>query len=542
MKTRTGTNLRLHLFLMLTLWVPNLYAQQVEPLAASKAKPILRDTINTLLSSIINKKTFNGIDSNFNAIGKVLERSEAPCVGRSHSIKWKRCSNPGLAGLECATFTVPKDYSDFTAGTFDLAVVRSRATGRSGERIGSLFVNLGGPGVPVMPFVSNFIGVMPAEIRKRFDIVIWEPRGVGQSSGLIDCKGGSFPLPATGDVDWILIHEEMRKTQGAANAECEERYPDIVPYIGTRSTVRDLEELRKAIGDQKLTYWGTSYGTRIGYVYAHDYPGQVRAMLLTSPINPDARSWIEFAYPSALAPDNALGFFFDVFTGMREKYERCSATLDVRELELPSGNVFTRWNLRATLGLMSVSESNYRAIAEFIDHVDAALHGDGEAVAVAIAALDEATEPLFEGWINGGSIPFIGCSDYAIKPDAEEQLNLAMEARAKAPISGWMATQGLYYCTGMTFTVDPVPVNFVNRNTPLLIMGSTYDSLTSYQWALDVTEMFRNSRLVTYEGATHTPFLAGSECVDRYGIDYLVRLIRPAKDVTCPNTLNKTVQ
>lgn len=451
-------------------------------------------------------------------------------------IVFQSCTDSSLEGLDCATFTVPKDYDDLGAGTFDLAVVRGRSTGASDERIGTLFFNPGGPGVASLPMARDFINGLPSEIRRRFDIVLWDPRGVGKSSGLTECEGGWYPLPGTGDVDWDAVDVEMRNSQAEANAACESLYSDVVPYISTNATVRDLDQLRAAVGDSKLTYWGTSYGTRIGYVYAHDFPDRVRAMLLTSPVDPDA-TWESFAYQSALAPDTALGFFFEMFPGVQERYLRSANTLDTRSLILPSGAEFTRWFFRATLSSMSISESGYSDMAAFITNVDTALHGTGPARDAALEALDAMAATMSEWPINGGAIPFIGCSDYGPKPTAQEQKELAASVRAEAPITGWLATQGLYYCEGMTVVPSPVPVDFINRDTPMLIMGSTHDSLTPYEWATKMARMFLNSRVITYIGSTHTPFLAGSSCVDKYGIDYLINLERPDEDVTCPNTL-----
>jgi len=449
---------------------------------------------------------------------------------------YQSCTDSSLEGLDCATFTVPKDYDDPGAGTFDLAIVRGRATGTDDERIGTLFFNPGGPGFASLPIARDIVNGMPSEIRRHFDIVLWDPRGVGKSSGLTECVNGSYPLPATGDVDWDAVDAEMRDSQAKANAACEALYPEVVPYISTNATVRDLDQLRAAVGDSKLTYWGTSYGTRIGYVYAHDFPHRVRAMLLTSPVDPNA-TWKSFAYQSALAPDTALSFFFEMFPDVQERYLRSANTLDAQSLILPSGVEFTRWFFRATLSSMSVSESDYRTMSDFITNVDTALHDTGPARDSALEALDAMATSMSEWPINGGAISFIGCSDYGARPTAQEQKELAASVRAEAPITGWLATQGLYYCQGMTVAPDPVPVDFINRDTPMLIMGSTHDSLTPYEWTTKMASMFLNSRVITYIGWTHTPFLAGSSCVDQYGINYLIHLERPDEDVTCPNTI-----
>lgn len=457
------------------------------------------------------------------------------------ALDWHRCTQAELKGLDCADFTVPRDYDDPSKGTFDLAVVRATSTGSAGKRIGTMFFNPGGPGVASLPLAQVVTRAIPAHVRERFDIVLWDPRGVGASAGLEECTGGTYALPDTGPVDWVAVADEMRASQTAANAACTARYPDVVPYISTNATVRDLDALRAAVGDQRLTYWGTSYGTRIGYVYAHAYPDRVRAMLLTSPISPQA-TWTTFAAGAATAPDTALSFAFEAFPGLRTSYLRSARTLNDRTLALPSGTRFTRWMFRGQLSPMSVSESSYVAMADYIRTVDIALHGTGAKRAAALKALDRITEPMTRFPILGGATAFIGCSDYADRPTPAQQVELSARIRGEAPIVGWASSMGLYYCEGIDVAPNPVPTFFTNWSTPMLIMGSTRDSLTPYGWAVDMARTFRNSRVVSFVSSTHTPFLAGSDCVDRYGIDYLITLKRPPIDQACPATLSDRIK
>lgn len=451
-------------------------------------------------------------------------------------LPWQACTEQALSGLQCATFTVPKDYTNPSAGVFDLSVVRAPATGPRSKRIGSLFFNPGGPGVPAVDIAREVVAALPGSIRARFDIVIWDPRGVGRSAGL-ECQGGTYQLPATGPVDWEAVATQMRTAQEAANRECAAKHPDVVPYISTRATAADLDGLRAAVGDSKLTYWGTSYGTRIGYTYAHDFPNNVRAMLLTSNVDPQA-TWRSFATGAALAPDTALGFVFDLVPGLQKRYLRAAATLDERTLLLPSGTELTRWTLRGMLSVMSHSQSNVPAIAQYVKAVDTALHSRGAAKRRAIRALDKMTEPLTEMPINGGATAFIGCSDYRDRLAPAEQDALAAGIRAQAPITGFAATQALFFCQGVDVAPNPVPVGFTNWGTPMLVMGSTRDGLTPYAWSVDMARSFRNSRLVTYVGITHTPYLAGSRCVDALGTKYLLTGKRPRVDIACPSTIS----
>ena len=449
------------------------------------------------------------------------------------SLTWAACTEEGLQGFECAELVTPKDYSNLAKGTFSLAVVRTKATGSATERIGTLFFNPGGPGESGVSLARIVAAALPSELRTHFDFVTWDPRGVDRSDGLIGCTGGSYTLPATGPVDWDAVIDEMRTSEKAANEACAERYADVVPYIGTNATVRDLDRLREAVGDQKLTYWGTSYGTRIGFVYAHDYPDRVRAMLLTSPVAANA-TWSSFVFGSAIAPDDALGFFFEKESEAKQNYDRVIAFLNTQALALPSGAQVTQWDLKGMLAGLVKSQSNYSYAAALLATVDTAINGTAPEQTQAKAALDS-MEWMTSYPINGGATSFIGCTDYPQRLNRDDQVKLAEQIRARAPIFGFGASQGLFYCEGIDLQPDPVPVNFTNSQTPMLIMGSTHDALARYSWVTGLSRNFLNSRVVTYDGTQHTPFLSvGSTCVDALGVDYLVRLNRPSTDVNCP--------
>ena len=449
------------------------------------------------------------------------------------TLTWAACAEESLQGLECATLTAPKDYSNLAKGIFSLAVVRAKSTGSSSERIGTLFFNPGGPGESGVNLGKVLAAALPQELRTHFDFVTWDPRGVGRSSGLSGCGGGSYTLPATGPVNWDAVVDQMRTSEKAANEACAERYADVVPYISTNATVRDLDRLREAVGDPKLTYWGTSYGTRIGFVYAHNYPDRVRAMLLSSPVAPNA-TWASFALGSASAPDDALGFFFEKESIARQNYDRVIDSLTIQALSLPSGAQVAHWDIQGMMSEFVRSQSSYVSATALLATVNRAINGTVSEQVQAKAALD-LMEWTTSAPINGGATAFIGCLDYPQRLTRVEQVSFAERIRTEAPIFGFGASQGLFYCDGIHVQPDPVPVNFTNSQTPMLIMGSTHDALTQYSWAAELSHNFLNSRVVTYDGTQHTPFLStGSTCVDTLGIDYLVRLNRPATDVSCP--------
>ncbi|MFE2145619.1 alpha/beta fold hydrolase, partial [Streptomyces sp. NPDC059456] len=206
-------------------------------------------------------------------------------------LDWRPCT-PG-SPWDCATAKVPLDHTAPAGRAIDLAVVRRQATG-PGPRIGTLFVNPGGPGGPGTVQVPQNYDAFPKELRERFDIVSWDPRGIGNSTA-VNCfdtpeeartwaarPPAGFPVGAQERKAWTDAYEDLGR-------RCEKRDPDLLRHVSTADTARDLDLLRRAVGDPQLNYLGVSYGTILGATYANLFPGSVRAMVLDSNIAP--RAW-----------------------------------------------------------------------------------------------------------------------------------------------------------------------------------------------------------------------------------------------------------
>ncbi len=450
------------------------------------------------------------------------------------TLNWQACTDTALTDFQCASMTVPKSYADPAKGTFDIAVAKLPATGSAAQRLGSLFFNPGGPGVAAIELAPGVASALPTELRARFDFVVWDPRGVGKSSPLRDCTDGSYTLPATGPVDWSAVAADMRASERAANSACQQANAEIAPFISTNNTVTDLDALRQAVGEDKLTYWGTSYGTRIGYTYAARYPDHIRAMLLSSPVSPNS-SWLDFATTAAQGPDDSIGLLFEADPNASAHYQRALAALERQPLTLPSGREFTRWHLQAWLDLQSTSDGNLPRTANFLAQADQAMNGKGTEQTKAAAAVDEVMEWSTTYPINGGAIATINCLDFEQRLGEQEQEAAMARNRARAPLTGWLSSMALFYCEGLDLTPDPLPTIADDWDIPMLVMASSRDGLTPYGFAVDLARLFHNSRLVTLIGGSHTPFLsAGSTCMNRIGTDYLLSGKLPAVDAACP--------
>lgn len=212
--------------------------------------------------------------------------SPAPELDRFYAqpVVWEECRDD----MECATLQVPLDYGNPDGATIELALLRSPATDPS-RRVGSLVVNPGGPGASGIDYAAAASLVVNPDVRARYDVVGFDPRGVGDSTPL-DCvddaqldesfssSDASPDTPAEVD-DLLAGSAELR-------SGCEQRSGDLLPHVGTQDVARDLDVLRAVLGDERLTYLGKSYGTSIGTEYARQFPARSGRLVLDGAIDP----------------------------------------------------------------------------------------------------------------------------------------------------------------------------------------------------------------------------------------------------------------
>jgi pimeloyl-ACP methyl ester carboxylesterase len=247
------------------------------------------------------------------ALAGAVPATSAATEPQLPTLDWQPCGT--AANVTCTTVTVPRDYAHRRAGSLELFAAKSPATDPA-HRIGTLFVNFGGPGRPVAEFIEALGADRFPELNVRFDIIGVDPRGVGQSKPSIDCRADqetdgitAQPFTTPDNVDArALVAKDSRYI-----ARCLALNPDVLPYVSTASVARDIDLIRRALGERQISFLGFSYGTFLGATYASLFPDSYRAMVLDGPI--DASAYVNDPLRQLSAQSNgfehALGRFFE---------------------------------------------------------------------------------------------------------------------------------------------------------------------------------------------------------------------------------------
>ncbi len=440
-------------------------------------------------------------------------------------IAWSRCTYG-----QCATVRVPLDYRNPTGRTIDLGVARVPA---KGTRIGALFVNPGGPGATGQDFAATLATLLPSKITQSFDIIGVDPRGVGKSNPI---RCGIDPTKLYG-VDYTIDSPEDRTELLDVTKQyiddCTIQDGDVLPFLGTRDVVRDMDAVRAAMGDAQLSYLGFSYGTVIGQEYAALFPSRVRAMVLDGVVN-IGPSGLELAAEQAAGFETALARFVAYCDGGSQ----CQA----------SGNE------------MGVVEQ-VLALAERAGGIPAPSAGrpagPGEAVlGIALAlysrslwsrldsALVAATQgdasqlvALADQYLQGGGFEVyfaVNCLDFSWPSrDPDAVLAAAKQAGVASPHFGEALVNDYVRCADWPVAPAPLKPTSAPGTPPILVVSTTGDPATPYEAGVEVAKRLTNGVLVTNEGDGHTVVADGKRCIDDIVTTYLIASTAPADGTTC---------
>lgn len=438
---------------------------------------------------------------------------------------------PCGGGFTCATLTVPLDAAKPQLGTVALALTRHRAT--SSKRIGSLLVNPGGPGASAVEFLQNAYGEVPADVRDRFDLVAFDPRGVGRTEPVrcettaeLDRYFHLDPAPTTPAGIGAIDTGNRMLAQG-----CSRRSGRILPYVSTRIVAQDMDRVRAALGDAKLTYLGYSYGTSIGASYLEQFPTHVRAMVLDGALDPTL-SWDQLLAGQSKGFDVALKAFLAdcertscafrkaVSGDLTKAYDALAASVKKRSLPGAANRTVGpgEFSLGVAAGLYSRAYG-WPAIAAALA---GAQGGQGDAL---LALSDSYLERSNKGYANVDEANFaVNCIDRPWPRTIAPYVALAARVGKDYPRFGpAIALSGLGCAVWPVPPVgkpDPVAAK---ASPPVVVIGTTRDPATPYVWAQALAEQLVHGVLLTYVGDGHTAYRTSAPgCLTRPVNTYLI--------------------
>lgn len=445
------------------------------------------------------------------------------------TLRWAPCDDPAEPGAECATLRVPVDWARPDGPRLDLAVARRQAAD-PGARVGAMVFGPGGPGDSGVERVVGRIGRFSPEVRRRFDIVSFDPRGVGGSNP-VTCSAGLLaarPSPElTGQPDFeatVAYNKRLR-------ADCRARTGPVFGHLDTAQTVRDLDALRAALGERRLTFHGSSYGTLLGARYAEAYPRRVRATVLESVMDHSVPTTREFLRSQAAAAEDSFREFVKWCDGAADCALRGRDVREVwRDLLARAGRGELEDPARPGTSLSSSDLVNKTAFRKFYG-------ADYAGLATAIAKM-EASAPLPASPTSVMPLPSatpVFCSDWHLPVrDHQEYASLvAMMNRTAPDLPHLLPIHMVAACLGAP-TANPQRRLDVRGAPPVLLSHALHDPATGYPWAVSVArQLGRGGALLTYEGHGHGSATRGPcmrDTVDRY----LTDLVVPPRGARCP--------
>jgi pimeloyl-ACP methyl ester carboxylesterase len=432
---------------------------------------------------------------------------------------------PCDGAFQCATVTVPMDYANPAGPTIGIGIVRQPAKDQS-RKIGVLLVNPGGPGGSGIDTVES--GQVPEAVADRFDVIGFDPRGVGRSDPL-KCPIGP-DTPYYGDPDPGDPAGEASTAQAVDRYDqsCGDTYRQLLPHLGTRDVARDMDSLRNALGQQQISYLGYSYGTSIGQIYGELFPQRVRAMVLdgvvdvTLPgLDPSQAESFEnslhqFAADCASRSDCPAG------PDAIAMLDRVRARVQAAPIPVAGTTPLSPGLLELGVVLPLYSKGNWPVLAQALKAADG---GDG-------GPFRRLAAKYFEG-SNSDTYNAVTCLDSSWPRNQADVLAQARTAEVRAPhFSGNVLVSGLT-CADWPVPQDPLTPPTGQGLAPTLVIGTTNDPATPYQNSVNLVRSLPGSALLTHRGDGHTVYGQGDACVDDQVNRYLTDLTLPGPNATC---------
>jgi pimeloyl-ACP methyl ester carboxylesterase len=509
---------------------------------------------------------------------------EAPARVAVPTLTWGPCppqSDAALAGFVCASAAVPFDYSDPSSGTIELAVVKHPATDPA-HRIGTLFMNPGGPGGQGTTQITGALPLVPEVLRERFDVVSWDPRGVGgDPRGIAPSPGAAVQCFASQAAEGEFLGEFAnfpvghRQKQGYISTWrrfgeiCARRVGDLLSHVSTAETARDLDLLRQAVGDQALIYWGESYGTLLGATYANLFADKVRALVLDGNVAPSAwtnagerkvTQTISQRIGTDVSNDVTLSAMVDLCG--QAPVDKCAfsaggaaathAKFDALLARLRQGPItieFGGHTLRIDYAFfLTVLSEGLDIVQPFVNEdVPAASFGGWPLLMNVAQALwdnrdnpgelptaPSASQPTTETYAGPEQSLAVLCGD-APTPTLGEFRRLARQQPERTGPIGEVILWGDEPCVTWPARSPAAYEGPWNTPTsaPILVIGNTTDPSTPLPNSLKMAAELADARLLIVKGYGHTEINNPSTCASDAVVSYVVNRVLPPTGTIC---------
>ncbi|GAB3347803.1 alpha/beta hydrolase [Modestobacter lapidis] len=481
-------------------------------------------------------------------------------------LPWAGCglTDVGVqAGVQCARIDVPLDHDDPAGAQVQIALARVPATDPA-QRIGSLFFNFGGPGAAAVESLQNAGAERFAVLNQRFDIVAFDPRGVGKSSPVVDCQVGPGvaapepePVPAPTPIDPGIDAAEGDAVDADALVAEAQRYVDacvaangeLLEHLSTANVARDLDMLRAAVGDAQLTYLGWSYGTFLGATYAALFPDRYRALVLDGALDPEQY----LADPVALSTAQSAGF-----EEALDRFLLACAADQVACSGFGGSDPATAYDaLLAAAAQTPIPADGYAVDPRPVTRDD--VLGVTATLLYAKQAWGLLAAALAQGAAGDGSLLRAIVSQIVSPPDPDGSPDSSTDrfVAITAAERDWPRDIDSYLARGAREATDfphfgsaygelvwalwPVrdedayrgPFTVAPSSATPLVIGTTHDPATPYAGAPALVAEQGNARLLTMDGDGHTAYGGNSACIDTATEAYLVDLVLPAEGTVC---------
>jgi pimeloyl-ACP methyl ester carboxylesterase len=451
---------------------------------------------------------------------------------------WTACDGSTNTEVECGNIEVPFDYADPEQGSFVLYIKKHNAANPA-DRIGSMMVNPGGPGFGGSSLADDTEYYFSQDLIDRFDIIAWDPRGTGESTPAVNCVDtfdeyfGLDSPPETPEEKQALIDASQ-----ALNDKCAENSGTILPFISTKASAQDINSLRLALGEEKVSFFGFSYGSELGTTWATMFPETVRAIVVDGAVDPTASSIQE-------GMSQAKGFEGQLATFLKQCSERTTCEfhnngdaeaafdklvldIDAKPLEVSKDRTLVTQGVLFTAVAQAMYSDYYWP--QLSEALSAAQGGDGKGI---LQLYDDYYQRKDDGTYGNELEAFlaISCLDDPGATSTEEVDSHIADFIAAAPRLGGNFAYG--YSCALWPVEQAAKVTITGKGAgPIVVVGTTGDAATPLSSTRKMAQGLEQGILIVVDANQHTGYGANN-CVVKAVDDYLIKLTVPANETTC---------